>query len=861
MRELTKKERFNDKVLSRFNLYNSIFSTLPYESIAKTGVMLPLFERICIDGYKKSNNPTKIVNDFFATYMSGSDDPEKVSLLFRFIQYIERQVVLFDAVEDASFSQINNLDGRGTLRSLKEEVESKNKKSELKKYLSKFKIRPVLTAHPTQFYPGSVLGIITDLTSAVKNNNLAEIKVLLSQLGKTPFFKNKKPTPYDEAVSLTWYLENVFYNSISNIYKYIKINIFDGKDFDNDIVNLGFWPGGDRDGNPFVTTKITLKTANKLRSDIIKNYYRDIRGLRRRLTFKNIEDKVVEIENRLYKSIFNESKTPKISLDELKTELNKIKNILINEHNSLFLEELDEIIDKVKIFGYHFASLDIRQDSRIHSSVFNSVFKIAQKNLNKLFPDNYLDLNEEKKIKILSKIKGDISPDLFNDELSVSTLSSIRAMKEIQSNNGEKACNRYIISNNQSALNILEVFTMFRLSNWENPTVDIVPLFETVSDLKVASKVMESVYANPVYKNHLKQRNNQQTIMLGFSDGTKDGGYLMANWSILKAKEALTSVSRKHGIKVIFFDGRGGPPARGGGNTHQFYSSMGEFVESDEIQLTVQGQTISSNFGTVQSCQYNLEQLLSSGIQNRVLSDVNNSSSREDKLILDKLANISYKAYTDFKNHPMFVPYLEHVSTIKYYAKTNIGSRPSKRGSADAKFDFSSLRAIPFVGSWSQLKQNVPGFYGVGTALKYYSDRKEFSKIKNLYKSSPFFRTLISNSMMSLTKSFFKLTAYMKNDPQYGEFWLLIYNEYRLTKKLILRLSGFDHLMQNEPANKASIQTREKIVLPLITIQQYALRKIKDIENGNHPKKDLSLYEKMVTRSLFGNINASRNSA
>ena len=861
MRELTKKERFNDKVLSRFNLYNSIFSTLPYESIAKTGVMLPLFERICIDGYKKSNNPTKIVNDFFATYMSGSDDPEKVSLLFRFIQYIERQVVLFDAVEDASFSQINNLDGRGTLRSLKEEVESKNKKSELKKYLSKFKIRPVLTAHPTQFYPGSVLGIITDLTSAVKNNNLAEIKVLLSQLGKTPFFKNKKPTPYDEAVSLTWYLENVFYNSISNIYKYIKINIFDGKDFDNDIVNLGFWPGGDRDGNPFVTTKITLKTANKLRSDIIKNYYRDIRSLRRRLTFKNIEDKVVEIENRLYKSIFNESKTPKISLDELKTELNKIKNILINEHNSLFLEELDEIIDKVKIFGYHFASLDIRQDSRIHSSVFNSVFKIAQKNLNKLFPDNYLDLNEEKKIKILSKIKGDISPDLFNDELSVSTLSSIRAMKEIQSNNGEKACNRYIISNNQSALNILEVFTMFRLSNWENPTVDIVPLFETVSDLKVASKVMESVYANPVYKNHLKQRNNQQTIMLGFSDGTKDGGYLMANWSILKAKEALTSVSRKHGIKVIFFDGRGGPPARGGGNTHQFYSSMGEFVESDEIQLTVQGQTISSNFGTVQSCQYNLEQLLSSGIQNRVLSDVNNSSSREDKLILDKLANISYKAYTDFKDHPMFVPYLEHVSTIKYYAKTNIGSRPSKRGSADAKFDFSSLRAIPFVGSWSQLKQNVPGFYGVGTALKYYSDRKEFSKIKNLYKSSPFFRTLISNSMMSLTKSFFKLTAYMKNDPQYGEFWLLIYNEYKLTKKLILRLSGFDHLMQNEPANKASIQTREKIVLPLITIQQYALRKIKDIENGNHPKKDLSLYEKMVTRSLFGNINASRNSA
>ena len=861
MRELTKKERFNDKVLSRFNLYNSIFSTLPYESIANTGVMLPLFENICVQGYDANKNPSEIVEEFFKLYMNDSDHSEKISLLFRFIQYIERQVVLFDAVEDASFSQINNLDGRGTLRSLKEEVESKNKKPDLKKYLSTFKVRPVLTAHPTQFYPGSVLGIITDLTEAVKNNNLAEIKVLLSQLGKTPFFKNKKPTPYDEAVSLTWYLENVFYNSISNIYKYIKTNIFDGEDFENDIINLGFWPGGDRDGNPFVTTKITLKTANKLRSDIIKNYYRDIRSIRRRLTFKNVESKVISIEDRLYKSIFNENRIPRISLTELKNDLNEIKDILISEHNSLFLDELQDIIDKVKIFGYHFASLDIRQDSRIHSNVFNSIFKISQKKMNKLFPNTYNDFSEEKKIKVISKIKGDISPDLFEDDLANSTLSSIRAMKEIQLNNGEKASNRYIISNNQSALNILEVFTMFRLSDWENPTVDIVPLFETVSDLKVAPKVMEAVYSNDVYKKHLKQRNNQQTIMLGFSDGTKDGGYLMANWSILKAKEALTSISRKHGVKVIFFDGRGGPPARGGGNTHQFYSSMGSFVESDEIQLTVQGQTISSNFGTVQSCQYNLEQLLSSGIQNRVLNDSNISTSKEDKKILDTLANISYKAYSDFKSHPKFVPYLEHVSTIKYYAKTNIGSRPSKRGNVDSKFDFSSLRAIPFVGSWSQLKQNVPGFYGVGTALKYYSDRKEFSKVKKLYKNSSFFRTLISNSMMSLTKSFFKLTAYMKHDESYGEFWTIIHDEYKLSKKMILRLSGYESLMQNEPANKASIEKREKIVLPLITIQQYALRKIKDIENEKLDKENLKIYEKMVTRSLFGNINASRNSA
>ena len=861
MRKLTKKERFNDKVLSRYQVYNSIFSTLPYESIANTGVMLPLFEKICIEGYENNNNPSEIVESFFESYLKDSNEKEKITLLFRFIQYIERQVVLFDAVEDASFSHINNLDGIGTLRSLKEEVESKNKKPELKKYLSKFKVRPVLTAHPTQFYPGSVLGIITDLTKAVKKNDLALIKILLSQLGKTPFFKNKKPSPYDEAVSLTWYLENVFYNSISNIYKYIKSNIFDGEDFENDIINLGFWPGGDRDGNPFVTTEITLNTANKLRSDVIKNYYRDIRKLRRRLTFKNVENIVSDIENRLYKSIFNDQKTPKISLEELKKKLYQIKEILISEHKSLFIDELDDLINKVNIFGYHFASLDIRQDSRIHSKVFESVFKTSQSYLGKIFPDNYLDFSEEEKMKVLSNIKGDVPLDLFKDEQAVSTLGSIRAMKTIQNINGEKGSNRYIISNNQNALNILEVFSMFRLSGWEFPSVDIIPLFETVSDLTVAAKVMESVYSNEVYRNHLSSRANKQTIMLGFSDGTKDGGYLMANWSILKAKEALTSVSRKFGIKVLFFDGRGGPPARGGGNTHQFYASLGSFVESDEIQLTVQGQTISSNFGTTQSCQYNLEQLLSSGIQNRILSNSGETSNKEDKLILENLAVISYKAYTDFKNHPKFLPYLEHMSTIKYYAKTNIGSRPSKRGKANAEFDFSALRAIPFVGSWSQLKQNVPGFFGVGTALKFYSDKNKFYELKKLYNRSPFFRTLISNSMMSLTKSFFKLTSYMKEDPEFGEFWTIIYEEYKLSKKMILRLSGFKELMENEPANKASIQTREKIVLPLITIQQYALRKIKDIERRKVPKKDLDVYEKMVTRSLFGNINASRNSA
>ena len=278
------------------------------------------------------------------------------------------------------------------------------------------------------------------------------------------------------------------------------------------------------------------------------------------------------------------------------------------------------------------------------------------------------------------------------------------------------------------------------------------------------------------------------------------------------------------------------------------------------MQLTIQGQTISSNFGTLDSSQYNLEQLISSGILNR-LNETNLQMSKQNVKVMDDLAHKSYEAYVNFKSHPMFVPYLERMSTLKYYAKTNIGSRPSKRGKSDALV-FEDLRAIPFVGSWSQLKQNVPGFFGVGTALKHYEDKHQFDKVKQLYQESSFFRTLIENSMMSLSKSFFDLTKYMSEDDEFGEFWNIIYSEYETTKRLLLKLTGYKNLMEEEPAGKASIDVRESIVLPLLTIQQYALKKIQELQKEKTPDKaQIEIYEKLVTRSLFGNINASRNSS
>ncbi len=856
-----KIERFNQDVLSKYQIYNSIFMTLPFDKVTNTGVLLPLFKEVCDKGFAEKQTPTQIVESFFELYQHNPTDDEKNTLLFRFIQYIERQVVLFDAIEDAAFTKVNNMVGRGTLRSLKEEAAEKGLMGTMKEFLKTFKVRPTLTAHPTQFYPGTVLGIIRDLDKAIRVDDLLTIKRLLAQLGKTAFFKKEKPTPYDEAISLIWYLENVFYHSVSSIYNYIQQNVFEGETLDNDIINLGFWPGGDRDGNPFVTTETTLKVAEKLKTSILSNYYKDIRKLKRKITFGELPEKINDIEHQLYQNIYYPSKDSKFTLASFEAELASIRVSLIDEHNSLYLKDLDGLINKVNLFGFHFGTLDIRQDSRVHHNVITEIIKEVTAAGLGIFPDNYEELSEDEQMKVLSKVKASVKPDDLKDDMARATIGSIYAMKKIQEDNGERGANRYIISNNGSAKNVLETFSMINMCGWENPTLDVIPLFETVPDLEVADKVMEQLYTNPQYLAHLKRRGMKQTIMLGFSDGTKDGGYLMANWGIFKAKEALTEMSRNHGVKVVFFDGRGGPPARGGGKTNQFYASLGPTIEDEEIQMTVQGQTISSNFGTIDSCQYNLEQLLGAGISNELFTNPTKIIKEENRATMQELADISYKTYSDFKAHEKFLPYLERMSTLKFYAKANIGSRPSKRGSS-SELKFSDLRAIPFVGSWSQLKQNVPGFFGVGTAIKAFEDKGEFDKVLTLYKDSIFFRTLLDNSMMSLTKSFFELTAYMQKDPEFGAFWDIIHNEYLLTKRLLLKVSGFDELMQNEQVGRASIQIRESIVLPLLTIQQYALKKIQDMQRtGEIDKETFEIYEKMVTRSLFGNINASRNSA
>lgn len=852
---------FKRNVTDKYVIYNSLFAALPFSGIANVGALLPILLQACVDGYAEGKNPMEIIDHFFEQHTTVKTETEKMDRLFKFVQYIERQIVLFDAIEDAAFTTVNNMDGAGSLKGLFNEASFAGKTQALKNKLRKFKVRVVLTAHPTQFYPGTVLGIIHDMSEAISRNDFHTINQYIQQLGITPFFNKKQPTPYDEALNLMWYLENILYHSIGNIYNFIDQEVFDSKfDGDNPFIELGFWPGGDRDGNPYVTADITLRVAEALRSAIIVCYYRDVRKMARRLTFTGVDTMIHALEQQLYENVFRPKESKRITAPELLQQLYAMREIIVSQHHSLFVQRLDSLIHKVKIFGTHFAALDIRQDSRIHTKVI-ALLNDAEKAAGRpaFLPDNYDGLSAAEKMNVLAGISTVIDVDKVADDMAKDTLRSVCAISTIQQQNGMQGCQRYIISNCRGAVNVMEVYALSRLCGFdaEHLTVDIVPLFETVNDLAAAEEVMESLYKLPVYKKHLASRGKQQTIMLGFSDGTKDGGYLQANWSIYTAKENLTAISRKYDIRVKFFDGRGGPPSRGGGKTNKFYASLGSTIENEEIQLTIQGQTITSNFGTIQSSQFNLEQLLSAGISNELFGDSKAQISSHDRDLMEALGATSYKVYQAFKTHPLFLSYLQQFSPLDYYSKSNIASRPAKRGGGGG-LKFEDLRAVPFVGSWSQLKQNVPGFYGVGTALQEMKEKGMWEDVKAMFRNVLFFRTLIDNSMMSMLKSNFAPTKYIKDDPTYGPIWEMIKKEFDLTAELVLELSGFKELMQDDKTGRASILMRDKIVLPLLTIQQYALHHLHATETDEEMKL---VYEKLVTRSMFGIINAARNSA
>ncbi|MBV2247166.1 MAG: phosphoenolpyruvate carboxylase [Lentimicrobium sp.] len=837
---------FEKQVANKFNLYNSLFLNLPYQKDDAVGILLPLLYRHCKRGLEQEKDPDEILDDFFTNIALLNTEKERVDFMFSVIQFVERQVVLFDSVEDAAFNSLRELGNYLSVKDFFQKLESRKNWRSIIEKLTDFSARIVFTAHPTQFYTPAALDIISRLRTLINNNQIDEIELTLQQLGLTSLMNAEKPTPLDEARNIIYFMRNVYYHAAGELYTYIKESVR-VKSFENPgIIRLGFWPGGDRDGNPYVTAEITQAVADELRMTLMKCYYNDLKDLDQKITFKKVIAPLNELKEKLYTSMFD----AKVVLDytEIIQPLSDIREMIVANYHSLYLKDVDNLMDKVKVFRTHFATLDIRQDHSIHQQVLTEILKKAGLIKNKLN-----ELSRDELIKILLEADIDATLMQFDDEVVNDTIKNIGQLKSIQQKNGEPGCNRYIISNSSDIFGILNVYAFFRWSGWQGPlTFDIIPLFETMEGMNNAAVTMQELFDIPAYRKHLKRRNDCQTIMLGFSDGTKDGGYLKANWEIFRSKEILSGVCKKNNIKAIFFDGRGGPPARGGGKTYRFYAAQTREIANNEIQLTIQGQTISSKYGTREQFMHHSEQLLTAGLSNYFSPDENVISDSSRKL-LDELARISFEKYTALKNHAMFLPYLENKSTLRYYSKTNITSRPGKRGSS-SHLKFTDLRAISFVGSWSQLKQNVPGYFGTGTALKSLIEAGNLEALKALFNEVGFFRTLVLNSMMSLLKCNFNLTRYIQKDEAYREFWNILYDEYLLSTEMLLKITGYTELMQEEPISRESIKIREKIVLPLLVIQQYALQKV---TSGD--QKDV--FDKLATRSLYGNINASRNSA
>ncbi|TFG75363.1 MAG: phosphoenolpyruvate carboxylase, partial [Flavobacteriales bacterium] len=447
-------EEFKKSVNNKFNVYNSLFLNLPYRNIENVGMLIPLLLHQCQKGLQSGKNPQQILESFFQNYAEIGSEQDRIDFMFRIIQYVERQVVLYDSVEDAAFPKLHEYSESLSIKDYFQLVHKNKSWGLVSKKLSTFSARIVLTAHPTQFYTPAVLDIIADLRSLILEDKIDEIDVTLQQLGLTSLINAKKPTPFDEAKNIIYILRNVYYDAVGDLYAYIKENIRDNQFENHNIMKLGFWPGGDRDGNPFVTAEITKDVADELRVNLMKCYYNDVKRLQQKLTFKDLQTPLNRLRNNLYIAMFDTKRH--IGYDDIIDPLLTIQSLLITKYHGLYLKNLEHLIDKVKIFKTHFATLDIRQDHGMHTKVIETVLRQNGK-----IKDGLGELKESELIDILLHYQIDMKEEDFEDDIVKDTIKNISQLKGIQQKNGQEGCNRYIISNSEDVFSVLFVYSLF----------------------------------------------------------------------------------------------------------------------------------------------------------------------------------------------------------------------------------------------------------------------------------------------------------------------------------------------------------------------------------------------------------------
>lgn len=669
---------------------------------------------------------------------------------------------------------------------------------------------------------------------------------------------------------------------------------------------MGMWIGGDRDGNPYVTAD-TLNLSATLQSQVIFEYYmKKLKKLYRgislstsymtpseeveklsqlsndnspfrtnepyRRAFYYIESRLVHTEQELLgvidKNNFLKDHDLK-HLDEIPTykdaqdfkhDLEIIKDSLEVDHDQAIIRSyFTEILEAIDVFGFHLATIDMRQDSSVNEACVAELLKNAG------ICDNYSELDEQDKVELLLNELNNDPRNLHatnqpKSELLQKELKIYKTARNLKDLLGEDVIKQHIISHTESVSDILEQAVMLKeydLIDSQKARIQVVPLFETVEDLQNAREIMKEYLSFDIVKRWLASQNNYQEIMLGYSDSNKDGGYLASCWNLYKAQKDLTAIGEKDGVKITFMHGRGGTVGRGGGPSYEAITAQPFKSINDRIRMTEQGEIIQNKYGNKDTAYYNLEMLASATIDRMVSKQIVSEDHITDfRSSMDQIVAESNKIYRKlvFEN-PAFLDYFLQATPIKEISNLNVGSRPASRKKIS---DFSGLRAIPWVFSWSQSRVMFPGWYGVGSAFKHFIDQNpdNLKELQAMYQGWPFFHSLMSNVDMVLSKSNMEIAkqyAELSDGLETKAVFEAIYQEWKLTKEVILKIEGHDGLLADAPLLRKSLDYRMPYFNILNFIQVEMIKR--DREDEIH-----GVYESIIPITINGVASGLRNS-
>jgi phosphoenolpyruvate carboxylase len=716
-----------------------------------------------------------------------------------------------------------------------------------------------------------------------------------------------KPTVIDEVEYTLHYFNEVLFEAMPQLYQRLKQALHTSfpnlKPPNTNFCRFGSWVGGDRDGNPSVTPEVTWKTACFQRQMVIDKYLKAIRELidilspslhwsrvspellesleRDRIDLPDIYEeyairyrqepyrlKLGYIQKRLENTrdrTYLPSDLPLdsvpsphryVSGEEFLTELQLLQRNLAE--TNLTCRELENLICQVQIYGFTLAQLDFRQESSLHADAINEITQFL-----KVLARPYIELSEAEKLAWLTQELRTRRPLIprenpFSDR-TAETIDTLRMFRKLQQEFGLNICQSYIISMTNDASDVLEVLLLAKEAGLYDPvtghnTIRIVPLFETVDDLRHAPDIMRSLFELPLYRAKLAggynrlisnsneppegaalSPNNLQEIMVGYSDSNKDSGFLSSNWEIHKAQKALQTVAQSYGINLRLFHGRGGSVGRGGGPAYAAILAQPTSTINGRIKITEQGEVLASKYSLPELALFNLESVATAVIQSSLLGSGFDDIAAWNNT-MEELATSARKAYRALiYEEEDFLDFFLSVTPIPEISQLQISSRPARR--KGGKQDLSSLRAIPWVFSWTQSRFLLPAWYGVGSALQSFLEQEPEKNLKLLryfYFKWPFFKMVISKVEMTLSKVDLKIAhhyvqslAKPEDRDRFERLFQQIADEYQRTCQIVLTLTGHRNLLDGDVSLQRSVQLRNGTIVPLGFIQVSLLNRLR----------------------------------